>query len=138
LGIAGSPPALILLGWLPARAYNVAHDAPVTQVEAVKAFAAAGGKQAKIVRVPREIIERNGGKPIGEPLYFGEYLDLPPITEKIERVKRELNVKLTDFAGGLKETYRWYAEQGPKRRLDFSFEDRLMREAEGETGWQRQ
>lgn len=116
----------------PGRAYNVAHEAPLTQAEAVNAIAAAMGKKATTVRVPRETIERNGGKMIGEPLYFGEVFDLPPITERVERVKRDLNLKLTPFETGLEQTYRWYNEHGPQRKLDFSFEDRLIREAEGQ------
>ncbi len=118
----------------PGRAYNVAHETPVTQTEAVAAFAAAAGRRASIVRVPREIIERNGGKLIGEPLYFGEVFDLFPITETVKRVKRDFNLKLTPFQTGLQETYRWYSERGPQRKLDFAFEDRLIREAEGQAG----
>ncbi len=113
----------------PGRAYNVAHEKPVTQVEAVHALASAMGGKASLVHVPRDMIEHNGGRRIGEPLYFGEYFDLPPITQRVERVKRELNLKLTPFRTGLEETYRWYAEQGPPRKLDFTFEDRIIGEA---------
>lgn len=118
----------------PGRAYNVAHETPITQAEAVSAFAAAMGKQASTVRAPREIIERNGGKLVGESLYFGHYLDLPPITETIERVKRDLNLRLTPFETGLEQTYRWYSERGLQRKIDFSFEDRLIAETEGQAG----
>jgi 2'-hydroxyisoflavone reductase len=113
----------------PGRAFNIAHEEPVTQTEGVLAFAAAAGKTASVVQVPREIIERNGGNVFSEPLYFAEYYDLPPITEKIERVKRDLNVELTPFVDALRETYVWYSESGPRRNLDFAFEDRLIREA---------
>ncbi len=50
------------------------------------------GKQAVLVRVPRELIARNGGNAFAEPLYFAQYYDLAPITEVIGRVKRVLNV----------------------------------------------
>jgi len=114
----------------PGRAFNVADDKPLTQVEVVTEFARALGKQPAIVRVPREIIQRNGGNAMAEPMYFGEYLDLPPITEAVGRVKRVLNVSLTPFAAGLKETHRWYARHhGEEKKIDFSFENNLIRQA---------
>jgi nucleoside-diphosphate-sugar epimerase len=115
----------------PGQAFNVAHERAVTQVEAVCAFAATLGKQASVVNVPREIIERNGGNVFADPLYFGQYYDLPPITEKVARAKRVLGLKLTPFADGLRETYQWYAQRGARREIDFSFEDRLIQEAQG-------
>src|ERR1700722_1651559 len=113
----------------PGRAFNVAVEKPLTQVEVVTEFAKAVGKQPVIVRVPREIIVRNGGKASGPPMYFGEAYDRPPITEAVGRVKRVLNVSLTPFATGLKETWRWYSRHAPERNLDFSFEDNLIRQA---------
>jgi 2'-hydroxyisoflavone reductase len=113
----------------PGRAFNVADDKPLTQVEAVTEFAKTLGKQPAIVRVPRDIIARNGGNAFEDPLYFAEYYDLPPITEAVGRVKRVLNVTLTPFAQGLKETYKWYSKHGETRKLDFSFEDKLIRQA---------
>ncbi len=111
------------------QAFNIANEVPLTQVEAVSQFAKILGKQASIVPVPRDIIQRNGGNAFSDPLYFGQYYDLPPITETVERVKRVLSVNLTPFSTGLEETYKWYAQCGPQRNLDFSFEDRLIREA---------
>ena len=114
----------------PGRAFNVADDKPLTQVEAVTEFAKAIGKQASIVRVPREIIVRNGGNAFEEPLYFGQYYDLPPITEAVGRVKRVLNVALTPFSVGLKETLKWHTKHAADRKApDFSFEDKLIRQA---------
>jgi nucleoside-diphosphate-sugar epimerase len=113
----------------PGRAYNIGHETALTHIQAVNAFAAVCVKPAEIVRVPREIIERNGGHVFKEPLYFGEYYDLPPITEKISRVKLELGVTVTPIAKGLTETFQWYAAQPPRRKLDFTFEDKLIREA---------
>jgi 2'-hydroxyisoflavone reductase len=110
------------------RAFNIAHETPVTQAAAVEAFAAAMGKQTSIVKVPRDTIARNGGNAFREPLYFAEYYDLQPITEKVERVKIDLGVKLTAFAAGLRETYECYSQK-PQPTRDFSFEDRLIREA---------
>jgi 2'-hydroxyisoflavone reductase len=114
----------------PGRAFNVADDRPLTQVEAVNEFAKAAGKQAVIARVPREIIQRNGGNAMADPMYFGEYYDMPPITEAIGRVKRVLSVSLTPFATGLKETLRWYQKHlAETKKIDFSFEDNLIRQA---------
>ena len=114
----------------PGRAFNVANETPLTQVEVVNAFAKTLGKQASIVHVPREIIHRNGGNVFRDPLYFGQYFDLPPITEIVSRVRRELNITQTPFTSGLAETYKWYAERGARRNLDFSFEDQLIRQAQ--------
>jgi nucleoside-diphosphate-sugar epimerase len=114
----------------PGRAFNVADDKPLTQVEVVNEFAKVVGKQANIVRMPREIIVRNGGNAMGDPMYFGQYYDLPPITEAIGRVKRVLNVSLTPFAAGLKETYKWYQRHHEEpRKMSFAFEDKLIKQA---------
>jgi 2'-hydroxyisoflavone reductase len=114
----------------PGRAFNVADEKPLTQVEVVHEFAKVLGKQPVIARVPRDVIQRSGGNAFGDPMYFGEYYDMPPITEAIGRVKRVLNVSLTPFAAGLKETHRWYLRQHPEdKAIDFSFEDTLIRQA---------
>ncbi|MDP9053328.1 MAG: NAD-dependent epimerase/dehydratase family protein [Acidobacteriota bacterium] len=113
----------------PGRAFNVADEKPLTQVEVVTEMAKAIGKQPSIVRVPREIIARNGGNAFGPPMYFGQYYDVPPITEAVGRVKRVLNVSLTPFATGLRETYKWYTKHGQERKTDFAFEDKLIRQA---------
>ena len=52
----------------PGRAFNVADEKPLTQVEAVTEFAKAVGKTPSIVRVPRDLIARNGGNAYGEPM----------------------------------------------------------------------
>jgi hypothetical protein len=44
-------------------------------------------------------------------------------------VKRVLNVSLTPFATGLKETLRWDTKHGTARNPDFTFEDKLIRMA---------
>jgi 2'-hydroxyisoflavone reductase len=113
----------------PGRAFNVADEKPLTQVEVVTELARALGKEPVLVRVPRELIVRSGGNAFAEPFYFAQYYDLPPITEVIGRVKRVLNVALTPFAAGLKESLRWYTKHQPERKLDFSFEDKLIRQA---------
>ncbi|MGQ9634554.1 MAG: NAD-dependent epimerase/dehydratase family protein [Bryobacteraceae bacterium] len=108
------------------HAFNIANLRPITQTEAVEAFAAAAGKKAQIVRVPRELIQRAGGQILGSRLYFGEYFDLPPITQIISKAQRMLGFKPTDFAAGLAETYRWYQRHHNHPAPDYSFEDHLL------------
>jgi len=118
----------------PGRAFNVADEKPLTQVEAVAEFAKAMGKQVTTVRVPRDIIARSGGNAFTDPLYFGQYYDVPPITEAVGRVKRVLNVSLTPFGAGLKETLKWYTKHTADRKApDFKFEDNLIRQAKEAT-----
>ena len=45
--------------------------------------------------------QQAGGNAMDEPYYFGEYFDLPPITENIGKVTRVLKMKLTPFEVGL-------------------------------------
>lgn len=108
------------------EAFNVANDRPITQAEFLQAVSAAAGKKPNIVRVPRERIAEAGGDPMGQPAYFGVYLDVPPITSVVVKAKRILGFQPTPFDAGLKETYRWYTRNTKKTRIDYSFEDRLM------------
>jgi 2'-hydroxyisoflavone reductase len=111
------------------HAFNIANMRAVTQTEAVMAFAEAAGRKANFVRVPRERIYQLGGHPLGPLLYFGTYLDLPPITEIVTKAQRVLGFHPTDFAQGLKETYRWYLRHHAPHHFDYSFEDRLLADA---------
>jgi nucleoside-diphosphate-sugar epimerase len=114
--------ALLRVAGLPeaaGRAYNVADPAPVSQLEAVQAFARAAGREPRLVFVPRARIEAAGGKVFEPPWYFGEYFDLPPITMRVEP-----GWDLTPFDKGLAESYQWYLKQD-RPAPDFSFEERL-------------
>ena len=108
------------------EAFNIGNERPITQVEMVRAMAAAAGKKAHMVRVPRDRIGESGGSVFTEPYYFGQYFDLPPITENVTKVARVLGIKPTPFEQGLRETYRWWARNTKKSRIDYSFEDRLL------------
>ena len=108
------------------EAFNVANDRPITQAEFVQAVAAAAGKKPNIVRVPRERIAEAGGDPMGQPGYFGVYLDVAPITSVVVKAKRILGFQPTPFEAGLKETYRWYSRNVKKSKIDYSFENRLV------------
>jgi 2'-hydroxyisoflavone reductase len=109
--------------------FNVAHEKAVTQTDLVNGLAKAAGKQTSIVQVPRDLIVRNGGDVFRDPLYFGQYYDLPSITAVVDRVKRVLQVEPTSFAIGLRETYHWYSDQAERRPPDFSFDDKLIHDA---------
>ena len=108
------------------HAFNIANQRPVTQAEAVTAFADVAGKRPNLVRVPRERILHLGGHPMGPQLYFGMYFDMPPITLVITKAQRVLVFRPTAFSEGLKETYRWYLRHHHKNHIDYAFEDRLM------------
>jgi 2'-hydroxyisoflavone reductase len=108
------------------HAFNIANSRAITQGEAVQAFADAAGKKPTFVRVPRERIHVLGGHAMGPNLYFGFYLDVPPITQIVTKAQRVLGFKATDLLSGLKETYRWYLRHQQRREIDYTFEDRIM------------
>jgi 2'-hydroxyisoflavone reductase len=111
------------------HAFNIANSRPLSQMEAVEAFAKACNKPAKFVRIPREFILRHGGHPMGPKLYFGTYYDMPPITLVTAKAQRVLKFKPTDFNVGLKETYKWYTRHNHFTKQDYSFEDALLAHA---------
>ena len=108
------------------ESFNIGDSKPVTQAELVEKLAKAAGVEPALVRVPRETIAQAGGNAMEEPFYFGEYFDLPPITENMGKVPRVLKVKMTSFETGLKETYRWYTRNHKPRTSTFEFDDRLL------------
>ena len=107
------------------HAYNLASYPPITQIEFIQLLARIAQREAHVVHIPREQIERAGGQLFAPPLYFGVYLDIPPITARVDRVRSELGLTLTPIEEGLRETYRWY-EQQQRPQPDFSWEDRLL------------
>jgi nucleoside-diphosphate-sugar epimerase len=112
------------------QAFNIANPRPVSQAEAVDAFAAACRKPANVVRIPRERLLRAGGHPMGPKLYFGMYYDMPPITQITNKSQRILKLKATPFDVGLKETYRWYLRNNSFPKPDYTFEDEMLAKAE--------
>ncbi len=110
------------------HAFNTANPRAVTQHELVFDLAqAANVKEPRIVSVPRELIYRAGGQPMGGcKLYFGEYYDVPAITQVVTKAQRMLSFKPMDFATGLKAEYRTYQRKRGFPRPDFSFEDELL------------
>lgn len=108
------------------EAFNIGNERPLTQAEFVNALAKAAGKNAEVARVPRERIADAGGSAMEPPLYFGEYLDVPPITMNVTKVRRVLKVTPTPLETGFEQTYRWYARQ-KRPKADFSFDDKLLK-----------
>jgi nucleoside-diphosphate-sugar epimerase len=109
------------------HAFNTGNPRAVTQHELVLDLAkAAGVKEPQLVSIPRDRIHRAGGQAIGSKLYFGYYYDLPAITQIITKAQRMLAFRPTDFAAGLKTTYRSYLKKRTFPRPDFSFEDELL------------
>lgn len=116
------------------HAFNIANPRPITQHELVMDLAAAAGyERPRIISVSREFIHRAGGRPVGSHnLYFGDYFDVPAITEIITKAQRMLGFKPTDFLAGLKTTYKEYVRKRVFPKPDFSFEDEIFRRiAEG-------
>ncbi len=108
------------------EAFNIGDPKPLTQAELVERLAKVANLEPTLVRVPRDIIAQAGGNAMEEPYYFGEYFDVPPITENIGKVARVLKMKLTPFETGLKETYRWYLRNHKPRTAGFEFDDRVL------------
>jgi nucleoside-diphosphate-sugar epimerase len=109
------------------ESFNIANERPVTQEELVRALARAAGQEPRLAYVPRERIEAAGGSVTGpEKLYFGEYLDLPPITQTTEKSRRLLGFSATPFDAALEQSYAWYREQHRRRPVDYRFEDALL------------
>ena len=108
------------------EAFNIGDPKPITHADLVEKLAKAANTEPVPVRIPRDLIAQAGGSAMVEPFYFGEYLDLPPITENIGKVTRMLKIKLTPFEVGLKETYRWYVRNHKPRTAGFEFDDKLL------------
>jgi 2'-hydroxyisoflavone reductase len=111
------------------HAFNIANARPVSQMELVEALAKVSRKTAKLVRVPREFLARAGGHPMGPKMYFGMYLDVPPITQITAKAQRMLKFKPTAFDSGLKETYQWYLRNAEFPKQNYSFEDAVLAKA---------
>lgn len=106
------------------RAFNLAGD-PITQADYVRTLARVAGVEADLVPVPRETLMAAGGDLFAPPLYFGVYLDIPPITARGERVRELLGLTLTSLEEGLEETFRWYQSQ-ERPEPEVTWEDEVL------------
>ena len=111
------------------EAFNLAGPA-VTQVEFVRILADAAGVEADLVPVPRETLVAAGGQLMEPPLYFGAYLDVPPLPVTTDKVASVLGVELVDLREGMSETFAWYREQR-RPAPDFTWEDGVLRSVRG-------
>ncbi|MCU0246658.1 MAG: NAD-dependent epimerase/dehydratase family protein [Bryobacter sp.] len=109
------------------QAFNIANPRPLTQEELLQSLAAAAKKKLNMVRLPRKRIIQMGGHPKGPQLYFGEYFDVPAITQVVAKAQRVLGFKPTEFGKGLSETYKWYLRNHRKPKIDYTFEDALLK-----------
>jgi nucleoside-diphosphate-sugar epimerase len=107
------------------HAYNLAIYPPITQIDFVRLLAQIAGVDADLVHVSRERIQQLGGGVLAPPFYFGIYLDVPPITVRPDRVRRELGLALTPLEEGLRKTFRWYKQQ-ERPQQNFSWEDEVL------------
>lgn len=110
------------------HAFNTANPRAITQHELLNELArAAGAKDPRMVSVPRDFIQRMGGQVMGnERLYFGQYYDVPAITQIITKAQRMLAYKPMEFAAGLKETFRSYLKDRHFPDPDFSFDESVL------------
>jgi nucleoside-diphosphate-sugar epimerase len=106
------------------QAFHIAHVEPTTQRTFVETLARIAGIQPTLVAVSRAAITAAGGQLAGGNLYFGEYLDLPSLSEVVEKTPRVLGVAPTPLETALREGFAWYMSQ-PRRPLDYAFEDRV-------------
>jgi nucleoside-diphosphate-sugar epimerase len=110
------------------HAFNVANARAVTQHELLLELSrVAGAKESQLVVIPRELIHRAGGQTMGNNrLYFGQYYDVPAITEIITKAQRMLAFKPTEFTTALKDTFRAYLKERNFPPPDYAFEDALL------------
>ncbi len=112
------------------RAYNVANQPPLTQTELVEALAKAAGKTVRLVYLARERIAALGGRLFEPPLYFGQYFDMPAITQQTSRARRELGFEPTPLEHGWAESFHWYQQQPERPPADFTFDEKMLAAAE--------
>ena len=107
------------------EAFNVGHVEPTTQRSFVEALARAAGVEPTLVPILRSTIHAEGGQPMGENLYFGEALDMQPLTSVVDKAARVLGFEPTPLDEALRVGFAWYREQ-PRRPIDYTFEARLL------------
>jgi nucleoside-diphosphate-sugar epimerase len=111
------------------QAFNVADIDPVTQEQAVQAFAGAAGRKVRTVHITREAALEAGGHPMGPNMYFAEYYDLPPITMRVNKARDVLEFAPVPLDKGLQRTHEWWLRNNPFPPPDYRFEDQLLARA---------
>ena len=110
------------------HAFNTANPRAITQHELLVELArVAGVNDPELVPIPRDMIYRMGGSIKGtDKLYFGDYYDVPAITQIITKSQRMLGFKPVDFHEGLRSAYETYLKKRQFPKADFTFEDELL------------
>ncbi len=106
------------------EAFNLAGP-PVSQRDFVRTLAEVAGVEAELVPVPRETLVAAGGQLMEPPLYFGAYLDVPPLTVTRGKVSERLGVDLRSLHSGMADTFAWYREQ-QRPAPDTTWEDGVL------------
>jgi nucleoside-diphosphate-sugar epimerase len=107
------------------EAFNIGHLETTTQRDFVEVLARVAGVEPRFASVTRAAIAEAGGQLMGKTLYFGEFLDLPPLGSVIEKAPRVLGTSPTPLEAALRQSYAWYQAQ-PRRPVDYTFEDSLL------------
>ena len=110
------------------HAFNAANPRAITQHELLIDLARVAGVQnPELISIPREFIYRMGGRAKGtEKLYFGDYYDIPAITQIITKAQRMLALRPMEFIEGLRIDYQAYLKKRKFPKPDFSFDDELL------------
>ena len=108
------------------EAFNIGDSKPLTQVELVEKLAKAANVDPALVRMPRDIIAQAGGNAMAEPFYFGEYFDVPPITEYIGKVTRLLKIDADAVRGRAEGDLPLVPRNHKPRTAGFEFDDKLL------------
>ncbi len=110
------------------HAFNAANPRAITQHELLIELARVAGVQnPELVSIPRESIYRMGGQVKGtDKLYFGDYYDVPAITQIITKAQRMLAMRPIEFGEGLRIAYQAHLKKRKFQKPDFSFEDELL------------
>ncbi|MBT8405379.1 MAG: NAD-dependent epimerase/dehydratase family protein [Gemmatimonadetes bacterium] len=111
------------------EAFNLAGP-PVTQRQFVEILAEVAGVEADLVPVARETLVAAGGQLLEPPLYFGAYLDVPPLTVTGDKLRDRLGVEVLSLREGMAQTFAWYRDQG-RPAPDTSWEDGVLRSVRG-------
>lgn len=109
------------------EAFNLAGP-PVSQTDFVRLLAEVAGVEADLVPIPRETLVAAGGQLLEPPLYFGAYLDVPPLTVTGDKLRDRLGVELVSLRDGMTETFAWYLDQD-RPAPDTDWEDGVLRSA---------
>jgi nucleoside-diphosphate-sugar epimerase len=106
------------------QAFNVAHEHPATQEHFVELLGELTGEPYQVASLPRDFLLEQGGHVHAGNLYFGQYLDLEPITVQTRKMRR-LGWRPSSLSNGLRQTYQWYLGQ-PRAPWEFAWLDELL------------